>query len=264
MRLHLSSPSMMQAGAGLIKMFVLMVLMAACILVGFSVFANWDKDANGDGAPDGFTLRLFDLQWYGIAGETARPLAKDLKVRMLEVKEKVLAKDGLIDKGEDWYKRLLQQEAGNLDADADDKITIRTPDNPANKQEILRKKLNKAEEAVTANDPEQAYKFDAQSVTEKPTLHLEDDILVAGQHFKIGLDQYRSAFDERNELKPGYDETLYAAELELRTTQKMLSTTVPEYGKRADKDPAFEKNSLDVLEACNELIALSFDNIPRK
>lgn len=264
----------MRQGAGLIKMLVLMVLMAALMLIGFSVYANWDKDANNDGEPDGFTLRLLDLDWYGIAGERARPIAKDLKKRLLQVKDDVVAEGGLLDKGEAWLGGLVAKEAeGQIE-----KATgggVKAPEKTTNKREILHKeqaqnrpsleqRLAMAEAAVANNDPDGSYKFETDNVAEKPTLHLEDDIFEASNHFATGLAHYRSAFDKNHELRPGFEKHLEIAERELRATQDMLTVVVPEYGKRTDSDPAFYESGRDILLACNELITLTFDDLPRQ
>ncbi len=240
---------MTRSGASLVRMFVFMILMAALMLVGFSVYANWDKDANGDGKPDGFTLRLFDLSWYGMAKDTARPMAKDAKKRILEIKDDLLAEDGLLEKGQQWYLNLVSENNG-------EKITVRSPDNPKNKRDILNKKTDTPDDVEPS--PVKEYKFDATNPAEKPTLHLEDDIYQAGEHFAIGLAAYRSAFDENREPNPGFEEYIYNAETNLRTTQKMLTETLPEYAKRGDKDTDLLKRSRDVLESCSELIKISF------
>lgn len=251
---------MMRRGGSLIKMLFLMVLTALLMLIGFSIYANWDKDANGDGQPDGFTLRLFDLGWYGMARDTARPMAQDLKKRMVEIKAELLADDGLLNKSEEWYQRLITNDQQN---------NVRVPENTHKKREQRKpdgqhadeQQVETAEQAVQLNDPDQAYVFDSRDPKEKPTLHLEDDILEAGQHFRIGLRHYRHAFDEQHELKPGFEHDLHIAEDELREAQRLLHRAVPEYGKRADGDPEFYKRSNEVMVACDELLEVSFDGL---
>ena len=262
--------------ASIIKLLVLMVLMAGVMLISFGVYANWDKDANGDGQPDGFTLRVFDLEWYGMAKEKARPLANELKQRMISIKEKVVSEGGLLDKGEAWYQDLLKQEesqeaaverAGQTDAEG-----VKRPEKITNKRDILQQvgekeledTINQAAEAAQENDPDESYMMDASDVSEKPTLHLEDDILEAGDHFKIGLAKYRSAFDEQRELRLGFEENLYISELELRKAQIKLREVLPEYAKRQDHDPLFLKRSQELLAACDELVTVSFENLPRE
>lgn len=268
--------SRLRQGASIIKLLVLMVLMAGVMLIGFGVYANWDKDANGDGQADGFTLRVFDLEWYGIAKEKARPLANELKQRMISIKDQVVSEGGLLDKGEAWYQDLLKQEeaqeaAAEHAVPAQDK-EVKGPEKINNKREILQQlpekeledKINQAATAAEANDPDGSYSMDATAISEKPTLHLEDDILEAGDHFKIGLAKYRSAFDEQRELRHGFEENLYMSELELRKAQIKLREVLPEYAKRADHDPLFLKRSQELLAACNELVTVSFENLPRE
>ncbi|NRA38629.1 MAG: hypothetical protein HRU15_10845 [Planctomycetes bacterium] len=249
-------------GLGLFKMLVLMVFMAAAMLIGFGIYANWDEDNNGDGQADGFTLRIFDPNWYGIARDDARPLAQNAKGQLLNIREKVMGDGGLLDQGGDVYQQLMQTDAASKKRGG-----VHTSKKNANKKKILHgdkaniqdgnKKNSWAagSKAVNDNDPEGAYKFDAKNSSEKPTLHLEDDILQAGEHFAAGKVAYLSAYDRDKNLREDYARHMTTSKEELIKAKELLQPAVTEYAKRPDADPHMQQTSKNLLEAVEKVLA---------
>lgn len=65
-------------GGGLIGFLVSVLLLAVVAVVGWAVYANWSHDYDGDGEPDGFTLRVLDQAWWQVAFSRAKTAKEDL------------------------------------------------------------------------------------------------------------------------------------------------------------------------------------------
>lgn len=108
-------------GGGFIRFLVVIVLVAAVLVVGWGVFANWR--ASGE-----VSAHVLDPDWWTVSRDEARPMIDDVRDWTIARKEEVWGDGGLIDQGDAWLEQWgedggEQSDPARNDADERDAAT---------------------------------------------------------------------------------------------------------------------------------------------
>lgn len=141
--------------SGFFRFIIGTALLAVVVVLGFGVWSNWHKDHDGDGEPDGFTLRVLDPTWWGQARGKAEPMADEAVATGKQLGERFKE---LAAQTEEWLDR-----TDSVTGSAGDPLPIDGPDDLSQ---------------PVAVDP----------VAEEPTLHLEDRIIAARARIDVLLE----------------------------------------------------------------------------
>jgi hypothetical protein len=205
---------------------MLIVLVAAGLAVGIGVWANWDLDRDLDGQADGFTLHVFDADWWLITRDETRYMVDETEHYLRETGASIWGDGGLLTQAEQLYQRWLAQ-------------------NPEAQQQA---------EAALDTPPESVERNPLSDPATAPTQHLEDNISDAGQHFSVALAAWRAAAPDAETDPQERLAQLELARRHARSVMVLLDGTNQEYAKRADHDPALLLVAQQLQERCGDLL----------
>lgn len=240
-----------RAGFGLIRFLASIVFLATFIAVGYGVYSNWDRDRDGDGEADGFTLHVFDPQWWSTAEDRARS-------DVAETKKRLLAEDGWIDEAKEWYQSQKQQLRSDAQAPEPDEQTAPVDqDAVEGSQGPVSSTPNAApitpaasdrtdQDQLLAEDGTMPEQIDFKALPEVPTrppdasvptLHLEGRIEDSGKYFMLGMRAYRLAHESGTVVDA---QRLADAETCFHKAQRLLDHSLEAYAQRPDHDPGLQ------------------------
>ena len=200
-------------------------MLSVSITLAWGVYANWDKDANGDGQPDGFSLRVMDPSWWDSSRDSVIPVIAEARERAFEVKDRVWGQAGALD----------QAEADNAQAPDELRITPSNdsvlPEQPAQSQEA---QPETAEPEVERRTPS----LDGDGSPRRQ--RLEQRIANAHDVYSAGLSAYRLA-QPREDGSWGEEQWSAAAEAQrsFQQVKQLLDDgqTLPDYESLPDHRP---------------------------
>lgn len=182
---------------GFLKFLIGVVVIAALVVLGWGVFANWQRDADGDGQPDGFSLRVLDPQWWDASKQDAQPLVAQARDWALERKEQIWGEGGYVDQGESWLEEWRAQKQQQQPATGD----AATP--PADGAETGQGKLQtgrggedgpgSATSLAPAPEADPAPTASPEPRVSPATRRQEERIEAAEEAFAQGLEEFRAA-----------------------------------------------------------------------
>jgi hypothetical protein len=250
---HTATPA--RHGAGFVRFVIGVLVIATVVVLGWGVFASWNRDANGDGNPDGFTLRVLDRQWWDASKQDARPLVARARDWALESKEQIWGDGGYLDQGEDWLADWQAQREQREDAPQ--------AHSQAENSELSGKPMAKQQSsgataeipAATAAPAAEAPAAPAAPSRSPATLRLEERIQAAEEHFAQGLEAYRSADPSQgwtDERAAHYDQ---AREHFLQVRRILVEEAVVDtYAGMDDHDPLIAKKAGELAQLNQKLL----------
>lgn len=241
-------------GGGFVKFVVGVVVIAALVVLGWGVFANWHRDADRNGQADGFTLRVGDPEWWDASKQDAQPLVAKARDWALEQKEEIWGEGGYLDQGETWLEDWQAQKAAGQD------VARPEGENGSGKLQTGRGGEAPADPATgdpTTTAPAQPTAAPAPAgPTKSPaTLRQEERIQAAEESFAKGLEEYRSANPEggwTDERVAHYD----AARDHFRNVRRILveEDTIATYESYPDHDPLIAKKAGELAQLNQKLL----------
>ncbi|MHC5068484.1 MAG: hypothetical protein ACYTF0_07825 [Planctomycetota bacterium] len=222
-----------RSGLAMLRFLISVALTALALLLGWGVVSNWQRDADADGVADGFTLRVFDRQWWGAGREQAKPLVADAQVWAVERKRQIWGRGGLVDDAEAWFganKGRLTAVSGLIGSATDGS-------EPASSEEPQPATAPLAPVAASgATSPGQS---DGAALSPRRA-RLEERLSIAAELFANGVEHLRAAEPDGAEVDPVQAAAhLQDAVAALTQVDRLLTSygALSEYADLPDHDP---------------------------
>ena len=244
-----------RCGAGLLGFFAAVVMMAIVIALGVGVWANWDKDRSGDGQPDGFTLHVFDPAWWGIARDDIRPVVRRMRDRALTLRSEIWDQGGMLDQAENW---LQSSRPGRNIAQDTGLTTAARPQVPTSTQTTSAQRARQAAEDTASKEvskPPEPIRSNPISDLDSASLEqLEENIMLAGEHFAVGLVAYKEAHPVDDVWTDETQARLVAAQEQFLSVRVLLEDTLPAYSARPEHEEELLHFGWGLLERSKDLL----------
>lgn len=231
-----------RAGLGFFRFLLSILLVALVVVLGWSVYANWNIDADGDGEGDGFTFRVFDVDWWTASREVAKPYVAKGRDYLAGVKDEIWGEGGLVDEAEgligSWRKPPAAPES-EAAASGDDQRS----QGPTNK--AINQQRNDASPggptATPGGEPADATAGPV-AATDGPsprTRRLEERIRNAMGHFEEGHALYKQGDPSTHGWTDRTVENLDRSKEHFHHVRRILEDdgTLAEYERMDDHDP---------------------------
>jgi len=275
--ISVTQPTPARIGLGFVKFLITVVFLAAVAVIGWCVYANWDRDLDGDGQPDGFTLRLLDPDWYLVGRSRAEPFAQYSWDKMAGMKEEIWGDDGWVDQAEDFIERRRRaREQNSAEGAGSDQEPAPTNKARSGDRRIAERDVADTDEGgVNAADSEAHPSQDgsgagesteagasaegaesdtpvaqaSQSAVSPATRRLEGKIKNAEKHFAEGLELYRAADPSRNGWTDASRKRMMDAREHFVQVRELLSDqdTLSLYETAPDHDPMLLADAQELL-----------------
>jgi len=252
------TPTPARHGGGFLKFLAAVVVLAALVVLGWGVFANWERDHDDDGEADGFTFRVVDPDWWQASKEDATPLVAQAKDWAMAKKEDIWGDGGYLDQSETWLEEWQAQRAAREGAAAGS-VDDGGSDADRDGQDTSRGKLQTSrvadDDAGGSDAADTASAVTADPGRSKATVRLEERIEAAEGHFAEGLEAFRAANPDQGWTDERVAHYTQAREHFTQVRRILVEEeVVDDYQGMDDHDPVIAKKAAELAQLNQKLL----------